>query len=164
MQPFVLKMQAMRAAVVLVMAAPAIAAATATPPTDQGSERIGTSAACRVTTSSDSALFLDYAQGYSSLAVPQSLRDYAGLPLTHPDSVKFVTSDSLCDMVSQRFKEHWDAERGDTMAPRRSVLLVRVAPNRYVGDPAAATINFSQKLFITVDSLMNTVAVWGVTM
>lgn len=119
---------------------------------------------CRHTTPSDSALFLDYVQGYSSPIVTQGLRDASGLPLTPADSIRFVASDSLCDLVSQRFNEHWDAERGDTVAPRRQVLLVRVSANRYVGDPAAANAQGTQRLFITVDSLMNTVAVWGVTL
>ncbi len=117
---------------------------------------------CRHTTSADSAIFLDYVRGYTSTLASQSMREAAGLPLTPADSVRFVASDSLCDLVSQRFKEHWDAERGDTLAPRRQVLLVRVSANRYVGDPAAASIGFSQTLYITVDSLMNKVAVWGV--
>jgi hypothetical protein len=87
----------------------------------------------------------------------------AGLTVTPADSIRFVASDSLCDLVSHRLKEHWDAERGDTLAPRLQVLLIRVSANRYVGDPAAANDKGTQRLFITVDSLMNTVAVWGVT-
>lgn len=122
-----------------------------------------TSPGCRHTTSSDSALFLEYVKGYASISVTQGMRETAGLSITPPDSIRFVASDSLCDLVSQQFKEHWDAERGDTLAPRRQVLLVRVSANRYVADPAAANTGFTQKLFITVDSLMNKVAVWGVT-
>lgn len=123
-----------------------------------------TALGCRIGTASDSAYFLDRVRGIVGASSPQSLRDMAGLPIVPPDSVRFVGLHALCEAVGNRYRSHVNQLRGDTLAPLFPVLLLRVSPNRYVGDPFGADSAGRHRLYITVDSLAHTVSIWGVRM
>lgn len=123
-----------------------------------------TALGCRSGTASDSAYFLDRVRGIVRASAPRSLRDMAGLPIVPPDSVQFIGLHALCEAVSNRYRNHVNHLRGDTLAPLFPVLLLRVSPNRYVGDPFGADSAGRHRLYITVDSLAHTVAIWGVRM
>lgn len=89
----------------------------------------------------------------------QALRTRADLPNLPVDSVRFAGTSMQCDSVLARYVALRASQTGTTWPSTLSLILLRVGPTRWVGDPHVGTERSRE--WIILDSTFNIVKVWN---
>jgi hypothetical protein len=125
------------------------------------SDRVGKhlSRACAQAEPRDSAFFLDMALKLAQDSALGSDREFANVQMSN--DVSYFGSSAQCDTVAQRYRSYHVARTGDANWPLVDVLMIRIGANRIIADPRVSTEDGGLE-FVTLDSSLNVLKVWGV--
>lgn len=91
----------------------------------------------------------------------QAVRTVADLPNLPKDSVRFAGTSFQCDSVVARYIAYEFARSGTTLPTNLRLVLLRVGPTRWVGDPHVSTKQ--DRDWIILDSTLTIIKVWRTT-